>query len=110
MNYLNRFYPGVVSYFQDFYIRDGENYETGYFIDGVKFNDLFTGNNSFFLNPSTYKSIDFYNGFITSDIGNTSSGLFNYNLRTGGDKLQFNAEYLTDNITLQMMHFQEIND
>lgn len=99
LNYLNRFYPGVVSYFQDFYIRDGENYETGYFIDGVKFNDLFTGNNSFFLNPSTYKSIDFYNGFITSDIGNTSSGLFNYNLRTGGDKLQFNAEYLTDNIT-----------
>ena len=98
MNYVNRFYPGVVSYFQSFYIRGGENYETGYFIDGVKFNDLFTGNNSFFLNPSTYQSIDFYNGFIPSYLGNTSSGLFNYNLKNGGDKLQFNAEYLTDNI------------
>ncbi len=30
-NNLNRIFPGVVSYFQDFYIRGGASYETGFF-------------------------------------------------------------------------------
>ncbi len=98
-NNLNRFFPGVVSYFQDFYIRGGANYETGFFIDGVKFNDLFSGGNSFFLNPNVFEKIDFYNGFIPNDFGNTSSGLFNYKLKTGGEKLEFSAEHLNDNMT-----------
>ncbi len=34
-NNLNRIFPGVVSYFQDFYIRGSESYETGFFIEGV---------------------------------------------------------------------------
>jgi hypothetical protein len=98
-NNLNRIYPGVVSYFQDFYIRGGANYETGFFIDGTKFNDLFTGKNSFFLNPNTFEKIEFYNGFIPNDFGNVSSGLFNYKLRTGGEKINFEVEHLGDNIT-----------
>ena len=98
-NNINRFYPGIVSYFQNFYIRGGENYETGFFVDGIKFNDLFTGKNSFFINPNNYEKIDFYNGFIPVDFGNTSSGLFNYKLKTGGEKLNFNIEHQTDNIT-----------
>ena len=98
-NNLNRIYPGVVSYFQDFYIRGGANYETGFFIDGVKFNDLFSGGNSFFLNPNVFEKIEFYNGFIPNDFGNVSSGLFNYNLRTGGEKINFEVEHLNDNIT-----------
>jgi len=98
-NNLNRIYPGVVSYFQDFYIRGGESYETGFFIDGTKFNDLFTGKNSFFLNPNTFEKIEFYNGFIPNDFGNVSSGLFNYQLRTGGEKINFEVEHLNDNIT-----------
>jgi outer membrane receptor protein involved in Fe transport len=98
-NNLNRIYPGVVSYFQDFYIRGGESYETGFFIDGIKFNDLFTGKNSFFLNPNTFEKIEFYNGFIPNDFGNVSSGLFNYKLRTGGEKINFEVEHLNDNIT-----------
>lgn len=98
-NNINRFFPGVVSYFQNFYIRGGENYETGFFIDEVKFNDLFTGNNAFFINPNVFNKIDYYNGFIPMDFINTSAGLFNYKLKTGGDKINFNAEYLTDNIT-----------
>lgn len=99
-NNLNRIFPGVVSYFQDFYIRGGANYETGFFIDGTKFNDLFTGKNSFFLNPNTFEKIEFYNGFIPSDFGNVSSGLFDYQLKSGGDKLDFVVEHLGDNITL----------
>ncbi len=99
MDYLNRFYPGVVSYFQNFYIRGSESYETGYFINGIKFNDLFTGNNAFFLNPRTFNSIEFYNGFIPADLSNTSSGLFNYELIKGNDQIHLNAEYQTDNIT-----------
>lgn len=98
-NNLNRIYPGVVSYFQDFYIRGGESYETGFFIDGTKFNDLFTGKNSFFLNPNTFEKIEFYNGFIPNDFGNVSSGLFNYKLRTGGEKINFEVEHWNDNIT-----------
>ncbi|MBK7630296.1 MAG: TonB-dependent receptor [Ignavibacteriales bacterium] len=98
-NNLNRIFPGVVSYFQDFYIRGGESYETGFFIDGVKFNDLFSGGNSFFLNPNVFEKIDYYNGFIPNDFGNVSSGLFDYTLRTGGDKISFEAEHLSDNIT-----------
>ena len=98
-NNLNRIYPGVVSYFQDFYIRGGESYETGFFIDGTKINDLFTGKNSFFLNPNTIEKIEFYNGFIPNDFGNVSSGLFNYKLRTGGAKINFEVEHLNDNIT-----------
>lgn len=99
LNNLNRFFPGVVSYFQDFYIRGGESFETGFFIDGTKFNDLFTGKNSFFLNPNVLEKIDFYNGFIPSEFGNVSSGLYNYKLRTGGDKISFEAEHYNDNIT-----------
>ena len=98
-NNLNRIFPGVVSYFQDFYIRGGASYETGFFIEGSKFNDLFTGKNSFFINPNAFEKIDYYNGFIPNDFGNTSSGLFNYTLRTGGDKISFEAEHLSDNIT-----------
>lgn len=98
-NNLNRIYPGVVSYFQDFYIRGGASYETGFFIDGSKSNDLFTGKNSFFINPNAFEKIDYYNGFIPNDLGNVSSGLFNYTLRTGGDKISFEAEHLNDNIT-----------
>lgn len=97
-NNLNRIFPGVVSYFQDFYIRGSESYETGFFIEGVKFNDLFTGKNSFFINPNAFEKIDFYNGLVPADLGNTSSGLFNYMLKTGGDKLEFSAEHLSDNI------------
>ena len=99
-NNLNRIYPGVVSYFQDFYIRGGESYETGFFIEGSKFNDLFSGKNSFFINPTVFEQIEFYNGFISADFGNVSSGLFNYQLKSGGKKLEFEAEYLSDNITL----------
>jgi hypothetical protein len=98
-NNLNRVFPGVVSYFQDFYIRGGESYETGFFIEGMKFNDLLTGKNSFFLNPNTFEKIEFYNGFIPNDFGNVSSGLFNYKLRTGGEKINFEVEHLNDNIT-----------
>lgn len=98
-NNLNRIFPGVVSYFQDFYIRGGASYETGFFIESSKFNDLFTGKNSFFINPNAFEKIDYYNGFIPNDFGNVSSGLFNYNLRTGGDKISFEAEHLSDNIT-----------
>lgn len=98
-NNLNRIFPGVVSYFQDFYIRGSESYETGFFIEGVKFNDLFSGKNSFFINPNAFEKIDFYNGLIPADLGNTSSGLFNYMLKTGGDKFEFGAEHLNDNIT-----------
>lgn len=98
-NYINRFFPGVVSYFQDFYIRGGESYETGFFIDGIKFNDLFTGINSFIINPNVFEEINFYSGFIPSDFGNVSSGLFDMKLRTGGDKLSVEAEHYTDNIT-----------
>jgi hypothetical protein len=68
-------------------------------LNGVKFNDLFTGENSFFINPNVFERINFYNGFIPADIGNSSSGLFNYNLKTGDDKINFNVEHLTDNIT-----------
>ena len=98
-NNLNRIFPGVVSYFQDFYIRGSESYETSFFIEGVKFNDLFTGKNSFFINPNVFEKIDFYNGLIPTDLGNTSSGLFNYKLHTGGDKISFEAEHMSDNIT-----------
>lgn len=98
-NNINRFFPGVTSYFQNFYIRGGKNEETGFFIDGVKYNDLFTGDNPFFINPNAIQNIDFYNGFIPANIGNTSAGLFNYKLKTGGDKLEFNVEHQTDNIT-----------
>lgn len=98
-NNLNRIFPGVVSYFQDFYIRGSESYETGFFIEGVKFNDLFTGKNSFFLNPNVFEQVDFYNGLIPSELGNVSSGLFNYKLKSGGEKLEFEAEHLSDNMT-----------
>lgn len=98
-NNINRFFPGVVSYFQNFYIRGGENYETGFYIEGNKYNDLFTGDYSFYLNPNAFQRIDYYNGFIPTNIGNTSSGLFDYHLKTGGDKLEFNIDYLSDNIT-----------
>lgn len=97
-NNLNRIYPGVVSYFQDFYIRGGASYETGFFIDGSKFNDLFTGKNSFIINPNVFEKIDYYNGFIPNDFGNVSSGLFNYTLRTCGNKISFEVEHLNDNI------------
>lgn len=98
-NNLNRIFPGVVSYYQDFYIRGGEGYETGFFIEGFKFNDMFTGKNSFFINPNAIEKIEFYNGFIPNDFGNVSAGLFNYKLRTGGDKISFDIEHLNDNIT-----------
>ena len=98
-NNLNRIYPGVVSYFQDFYIRGGESYETGFSIEGSKFNDLFSGKNSFFINPNAFEQIDFYNGLIPADLGNVSSGLFNYKLKSGGEKLEFKAEHLSDNMT-----------
>jgi len=98
-NNINRFFPGVVSYFQNFYIRGGESYETGYFIDGMKFNNLFSGENSFFINPNVFEKIDYYNGFIPNEFGNTSAGLFNYKLKTGGEKLEFNVEHQSDNFT-----------
>jgi len=98
-NELNRFYPGVVSYFQNFYIRGGQSYETGFFLDGTKFNDLYSGENSFFLNPNVFQKIDYYSGYLTANFGHTSSGLFNYKLKTGGDKLNINLDYQTDNIT-----------
>ena len=98
-NNINRFFPGVVSYFQNFYIRGGQSYETGFFLDGVKFNDLFSGDNSFFINPLVFDKIDYYNGFIPNEFGNTSAGLFNYELKTGGEKLEFNGEHQTDNFT-----------
>jgi|GEM_PF-6998265 len=98
-NNINRFFPGVVSYFQNFYTRGGENYETGFYLDGIKFNDLFTSQNSFFINPNNFEKIDFYNGFIPNEFGNTSAGLFNYKLKTGGEKLNFNIQHQTDNIT-----------
>lgn len=98
-NNINRYYPGVISYFQNFYIRGGKNEETGFFIDGIKFNDLFTGENSFFINPNAFERIDFYNGFIPNEFGNTSAGLFNYRLRTGSDKIEFNVEHQSDNFT-----------
>lgn len=98
-NNINRYFPGVVSYFQNLYIRGGKNEETGFFLDGIKFNDLFTGENSFFINPTSFERIDFYSGLIPNEFGNTSAGLFNYRLRTGSNKIEFDVEHQSDNFT-----------
>ena len=99
-NYFNKYFPGVEAYYQDFYIRGSENFETGFYLDGTKINDILTGGYSFFINPKVFDRIDFYNGYLPAEYGNISAGLFDYRLRTGGDKLSFEIEHLNDNITL----------
>lgn len=94
-----RFFPGVISYHNNYYLRGSRNNEIGYFVDGVQINDLFTWQNSFQLSPQSLEEIILYPGYVPTDYGNISSGLFGFRLKTGGEQFYFNIENTSDNIS-----------
>lgn len=78
-----RFFPGIISYHDNYYLRGSRNNETGFFIDDVQINDLFTWQNPFRLSPQSLEEIKLYPGYVPAEYGNVSSGFFGFKLKTG---------------------------
>lgn len=94
------FYPGIFNYSNDFYYKSDNKNELSYSIEGISFNDLFNRSMIFNLPQDAIEQIDFHSGYLPMEASNAANGLFNYELRTGGEKLEISIENTSDNIGL----------
>ncbi|MGD8778229.1 MAG: TonB-dependent receptor [Ignavibacteria bacterium] len=89
---------GVV--FQDnvIFVRGGRPDEVGYYLEGLKINNAFTGQRGVTLNQDVLEEIQVQSGGYTAEFGGANAGLVRQQLKSGGPSFKASVEYITDNI------------
>lgn len=90
--------PGIIQSPAGVSIRGGRTYETGVYIDGVKVTDPLSGTGfGLDIGANAIGDIEITTGGIGADVGDATAGVINTKTRTGGDRLEINANYKRDN-------------
>lgn len=87
---------GVVSVGEDIHVRGGRAGEVGFYVDGVYVNNPYDMSRGGDLSATAYEEVSYQAGGFNAEFGTASSGIVNTTTKTGGEKWNFQAEYVTD--------------
>ncbi len=87
---------GVVQIGQTLFIRGGRADEVTYYVDGVYQNNPFNSARSGDLSNNSIEEVQVQNGGFNAEYGFANSGLIHTTTKTGGNRLAFTGEIISD--------------
>ncbi len=88
--------PGVIRQDNLIYMFGSEYYQTGYYLNGINVNSLYTGKSGIYIIPEALERLRVGSLPYRSDFGGASGGMIDARMRTGGEELQAAVLYRTD--------------
>ncbi|MEE9430921.1 MAG: TonB-dependent receptor plug domain-containing protein [Melioribacteraceae bacterium] len=95
---LLKLFPGLTTYQNKFHLRGSRSDEIAYTINGSPITDLFSGEQLLYIPLNIIDEVKLFSGSQPITISNSGSGIIDYKLKSGGDKLEFNFEQTSDNV------------
>ena len=95
---LLKFLPGVTEHKGKLNIKGSRFDETDYSVDDISIYDFVSGEQFIEIPKFALNKIELRSSGFQSKQSNNASNLVNYELKSGGDQLNFNFEHITDNI------------
>lgn len=95
---LLKLFPGLTTYQDQFHLRGSRSDEIAYTINSAPITDLFNGEQLLYIPLNIIDEVELFSGSQPITIGNSGSGIIEYKLKSGGDKLEFDFEQTSDNM------------
>ncbi|MCP5064694.1 MAG: TonB-dependent receptor plug domain-containing protein [Ignavibacteriae bacterium] len=95
---LLKFFPGLTTYQDQFHLRGSRSDEIAYTLNGAPITDLFSGDQLLYIPLNIIDEVQLFSGSQPITISNSGSGIIEYKLKSGGDKLEFDFEQTSDNM------------
>ena len=95
---LLKLFPGLTTYQDQFHLRGSHSDEIAYTISGAPITDLISGEQLLYIPLNIIDEVELLAGSQPITISNSGSGIIEYKLKSGGDKLELDFEQSSDNI------------
>jgi outer membrane receptor protein involved in Fe transport len=92
---------GVANVNGAYYIRGGRSDEVGYYIEGVSVRNPRGGGRAVSIAQDAIEEMQVQAGGYTAEFGGANAGIVRTTLKSGGQQLKANLEYVTDNVGFQ---------